>query len=53
MRGRRPGKTISAQQNLDGPRIWDKPGLSGLSGLFGRSVWFIRLVSFNQTNETD
>jgi hypothetical protein len=25
-------KTILAQQNFDGSHIWDKPGLSGLSG---------------------
>jgi hypothetical protein len=23
------GKTISAQQNVDGLQVWDKPGLSG------------------------
>jgi hypothetical protein len=29
------GTTISAQQNFDGPRVWQKPGLSGLSDSSG------------------
>jgi len=27
------GKTISAQRNFDGLHVWDKPDLSGSSGL--------------------
>jgi len=29
-----------ARQNFTGPHVWDKLGLSGLSGLFGLSRLF-------------
>jgi hypothetical protein len=30
-------KTILVQQNFEGMHIWEKPGFSGLFGLFGWS----------------
>jgi hypothetical protein len=38
------GKTISAQQNIDGPHVRDKPGLSG---------YLVHLVSLMQPNKPD
>jgi hypothetical protein len=38
------GKTISAQQGLDGLHVWDKPGLSG---------YLVHLVSLMQPNKPD
>jgi len=59
-------KALSAQQNIDGLHVWDKPGLSGYLVSLVCLVYlvcFVYLVSFvqpknqtnmtNQTNKTD
>jgi hypothetical protein len=53
------GKTISVQQNFDGPHVWHKPGLSGylvyLVGLvcFVYLVHLVYPVSLVQPNKQD
>jgi hypothetical protein len=41
------GKTVSAWQNFDGLRVWNKPGLSGCL------VCLVYLVSLGQPNKPD
>jgi len=53
------GKTISVQQNFDGPHVWHKPGLSGYLVYLVGLVCFVYLdhlvypVSLVQPNKQD
>ena len=47
------GKTIVARSNVDGPHVWDKPGLSGYLVCLVYHVYLALPDETDQIDETD